>query len=62
MQVSVSDKDMFSAKELISFNLTSTFGAKELLGRTLIRLAPITSVVSQPHGWMDGWMGGWMDG
>ncbi len=47
MKVSVYDKDMFNAKELVTLNLGNAVGSKELLGRTLVKLAPISAQVRE---------------
>ncbi|GFH27534.1 C2 domain-containing protein, partial [Haematococcus lacustris] len=41
LKVSVYDRDFFSAKELLTLNIGQTFGAKELMGRCLVKLAPL---------------------
>uniref|UniRef100_A0A7S0RQP9 C2 domain-containing protein n=1 Tax=Chlamydomonas leiostraca TaxID=1034604 RepID=A0A7S0RQP9_9CHLO len=48
-KVSVYDRDMFSAGDLLKLDVKGAFFAKELLGRTLVKLAPITSVEPAPH-------------
>ncbi|KAJ9532490.1 hypothetical protein QJQ45_010556 [Haematococcus lacustris] len=48
LKVSVYDRDFFSAKELLTLNIGQTFGAKELMGRCLVKLAPVTAAAPEP--------------
>eukprot|EP00798_Chlamydomonas_sp_ICE-L_P001533 gene1533-32910_t len=43
MKVWVSDKDMFSPSDLIKLKMSNVVGSKELVGRCMVSLAPITS-------------------
>jgi hypothetical protein len=42
MRLTVYDKDLFSAGELLKLNFKETFGAKQLIGKTLVPLKSIT--------------------
>ena len=44
MRLTVYDKDLFSAGELLKLNFKETFGTKQTNGKTLVPLRPITGV------------------
>ena len=42
MRLTVYDKDLFSAGELLKLNFKETFGTKQMIGRALVPLRTIT--------------------
>ena len=47
--MTVSDKDLFSATELMKLRFKDTFGAKEVIGRALVPLKAVTEQEPQPY-------------
>ena len=46
LRLTMSDKDIVSLKALLSLKLKETIGGEEVIGRSLIKLAPVCAQVS----------------